>query len=86
MRDAVSQLAELAGERALFDEQIGRRVLELCASGLGPLDAAHLALAESVRCDALVTCDDRLRQRAARAGALVRVLNPLELVEELNRG
>jgi predicted nucleic acid-binding protein len=59
------------------------RVEELVGFGLKPLDAAHVAYAESARCDAFVTCDDRLLRHARRAQLAVRVMNPVEYTEEI---
>jgi hypothetical protein len=42
----------------------------------------HLAAAEHAGVDYLVTCDDKLLKRARRLGSLVRVVSPLELLEE----
>lgn len=53
------------------------RANALVKEGLKPLDAAHLAAAESALADFFVTCDDRLIRKYR--GAL-RVLTPTELV------
>jgi predicted nucleic acid-binding protein len=58
------------------------RVEELVGFGLKPLDAAHMAYAESARCDAFLTCDDRLLRQARRAQLAVRVMNPIEYLRE----
>ena len=43
-------------------------------------DALHIAAAEAARCDFLLTTDDRLIRRSARAGAAisVKILNPFD--------
>ena len=58
------------------------RVEELVGFGFKPLDAAHVAYAESAPCDALVTCDDRLIRHARRARLAVRVIGPIEYLKE----
>ena len=67
-----------------INEQIERRAKELSAVGLRPLDALHLASAEEVPADYFCTCDDRLlRQVTAIHGLKVKVVSPIELVEEI---
>jgi predicted nucleic acid-binding protein len=60
-------------------------MLELQALGFRPLDALHLACAESGGADVLLTTDDRLRRLASRVSAQlrVRVENPLTWLEEV---
>lgn len=86
IKEIVNEWGVRASENATFDLSIERRVLELCASGLSALDAAHLAFAEATLCDVLITCDDRFMTAAAKAGALIRVMNPLQLLKEVDDG
>ncbi|MCS7222906.1 MAG: PIN domain-containing protein, partial [Anaerolineae bacterium] len=52
--------------------------------GIKPLDALHLALAETGRVDYFCTCDDRLRKQVQRIEDLaVRVVSPIELIQEI---
>ncbi len=63
---------------------IRERSAELERNGLKPLDALHLATAEAAEVDYFCTTDDKLLKRgkvAARKG--VRVVSPIELIEEL---
>lgn len=82
IRGLISEWSESASEYVSLYGSIERRLLELTASGLSVMDAAHLALAEATLCDVLITCDDRFMKSAARAGTLIRVMNPLQFVEE----
>jgi predicted nucleic acid-binding protein len=52
--------------------------------GFKPADALHVAAAEYLRADVLLTCDDRLCRQAARHRSLlkVRVANPLTWLKE----
>jgi predicted nucleic acid-binding protein len=61
-----------------------RRADELARFGIGPADAVHVAAAEALDADALLTCDDRLLRAARRhAGTLkVRVCNPITWMKE----
>lgn len=54
------------------------------ASGLGPMDAYHLAWAAHLRADVLITTDDRFCSRAARVvdPTALRVTDPLTFVRE----
>jgi predicted nucleic acid-binding protein len=62
------------------DRGEGRGIAE---DGFGEGDALHLAAAEYAGVDCFVTCDDRLLKRARRIGFPVRVVSPLELLEEV---
>jgi hypothetical protein len=64
---------------------VERRAEELAEAGFRGLDALHLAWAEFLGADVLVTTDDRFRKRAlTRAVASsVRTIGPVELVAEL---
>jgi predicted nucleic acid-binding protein len=64
--------------------QIRERSVELEHDGLKPLDSLHLATAEAAEVDYFCTTDDKLLKRgkaAARKG--VRVVSPIELIEEI---
>lgn len=69
-----------------LDRDLTARARELVAMGFKAADAVHVAAAERLRADALVTTDDRLvRVARRRAGRLhVRVLDVLSFVAELN--
>jgi predicted nucleic acid-binding protein len=66
---------------------VSRRTSQLHGSGLGPIDAFHLAWAEHLKADILVTTDDDFRTKASRPGVSshVRVLDPVSVVGELGR-
>ena len=54
--------------------------------GIKPLDALHLALAETGSADYFCSCDDRLLQNAKKVEDLmVKVVNPVELVQEIEK-
>jgi predicted nucleic acid-binding protein len=62
------------------------RATNLVILGIKPLDALHLALAESGHADYFCTCDDKLLQNSKRVGDLmVKVVNPVELVQEIEK-
>jgi predicted nucleic acid-binding protein len=60
------------------------RVVRLMALGFKPLDALHVACAESAGAEVLLTTDDRLLRSALRHAEdlSVRVANPLRWLEE----
>lgn len=65
-------------------EQVEKRAYELHRQGIKPLDALHLACAESVRVDYFCTCDDNLLRKARQIQDLqVQVTSPLELIAEV---
>lgn len=74
-----------ANFHVIVNDEIERRAHEFVDSGIKPLDALHLASAEEAEADYFCTCDDRFLRLAKTVGVLkMRVVTPLELVEELN--
>jgi predicted nucleic acid-binding protein len=54
--------------------------------GIKPLDALHMALAETGNADYFCTCDDRLLRNADQVkDLLVKVVNPVDLVQEIEK-
>lgn len=65
-REHLQLLLQEIGTRISFDLPRARqRAEQLAQQGLGPADAAHLALAEQAESD-FVTCDDRLLRQCGR--------------------
>jgi predicted nucleic acid-binding protein len=63
-----------------------RRAANLMTFGIKPLDALHLALAESGQADYFCTCDDKLLQNSKHISDLtVIVINPVDLVQEIEK-
>ena len=86
-RHRVASLAGLASRTVSISPSVARRARDLERFGLRGLDALHIAAAESASCDCLVTTDDRMLHRAARAGTAVHVpvLTPARALEGLPR-
>jgi predicted nucleic acid-binding protein len=84
-RRRVSGLLESEHRRALLDAEDIRRAAEIHAMGFDPLDAYHIAAAESGRCAVFLTTDDRLLSVAVRNRHRLRVSvrNPLEWLNEV---
>ena len=62
------------------------RAADLLTLGFGPLDALHIALAEAANADYFCTCDDKLLRNATRVKDLaVKVINPVDLVQEIEK-
>jgi predicted nucleic acid-binding protein len=62
------------------------RAEEIMKFGVTPLDALHLALAESGTADYFCTCDDKLMRNAVKVKDLaVKIVNPVELVQEIEK-
>lgn len=62
------------------------RAAEIMKANIKPLDALHLALAESGNADYFCTCDDKLLRNAIKIKDLVvKVLNPVDLVQEIEK-
>jgi predicted nucleic acid-binding protein len=75
-----------AGSTLNIGEKDSLRAAKLMTFGIKPLDALHLALAESGRADYFCTCDDKLLQNSKRVPDLmVKVVNPVDLVQEIEK-
>jgi predicted nucleic acid-binding protein len=62
------------------------RAANLMIFGIKPLDALHVALAETGNADYFCTCDDRLLRNAKQVKDLmVKVANPVDLVQEIEK-
>ena len=62
------------------------RAANLITYGIKPLDALHIALAETGNADYFCTCDDRLLRNAKQVDDLmVKVVSPVELVQEIEK-
>jgi len=63
------------------------RAQALQARGLGSKDSMHLAVAESAGADVLLTVDDDFEGISTRKSlSVVRVINPLNFIQEVIRG
>jgi predicted nucleic acid-binding protein len=62
------------------------RAEKLMTFGIKPLDALHVALAETGNADYFCTCDDRLLHNAKQVKSLmVKVVSPIDLVQEIEK-
>jgi len=62
------------------------RAANLEKFGIKPLDALHVALAETGNADYFCTCDNKLLRNAKKLKDLkVKILNPVDLVQELEK-
>ena len=76
----VTGLLRLVGRRVEMSDAVVERARALEGLGLRGLEALHIASAEAGQAELLVTTDDRMIRRAARAGSKVRVrlVGPVE--------
>jgi predicted nucleic acid-binding protein len=83
-REKIQDLLRLAGPYVRIGKQEWDQAEELEALGFSPLDALHLACAETGGADSLLTTDDRLLKRAARHHSKLRVhvANPAQWLLE----
>ncbi len=70
--------------RTRLSRSVFARAEVLVTQGLRPADGLHVAAAEALGADIMLTCDDRLLRAARRLGRLltVPVANPLEWSKE----
>lgn len=67
-----------------LDTRVEGRARELQNHGIKPLDALHLACAETANTDYFCTCDDELLRKARQIPNLqTQVTSPLELIAEV---
>jgi predicted nucleic acid-binding protein len=84
-REKVGLLLALALSHILLTPAIERRAMELAKWNIAPLDALHLASAESAQADYFLTTDDDLLRKAGRrqSSLKVKVENPAKwLIQE----
>ena len=85
-RQYALEVLSKAATFVVLSEKTESRARVLTAAGVKPLDALHLASAEEAKADYLCTCDDRFLRRArAVENVRVRVVSPIELIEEIER-
>lgn len=67
-------------------DEVKNRAAGILKFGIMPLDALHLALAESGKADYFCTCDDKLLRNAMKIDNLkVKIINPIELIREIEK-
>jgi len=78
-RSRIQRLLHYAQHEVIVTQPVADRQRELEGLGFRPLDALHVACAESAAVDVFLSTDDRLVRLAGRLGAQlqVRVENPL---------
>lgn len=81
-QEAMNRYLQMAGVRQIVNESILQRSEELGHSDVKAMDALHVACAEILRCDYLITCDKQLISRCARL--LLKVVNPVDFVLEVS--
>lgn len=85
-REHTRAVLEKAKINVNITEEEKSRALTLTKFGIKPLDALHIALAESGNADYFCTCDDKLLKNAKRIKDLsVRVINPIDLIQEIEK-
>lgn len=85
-RRALSLLPDRS-EIAPLSDAIWLRAMECQDMGLKPADAVHVAAAEAMQADVLLTCDDRMLKTGVRNRKRlhVRIANPLSWLEEQDK-
>ncbi len=86
-RDRMISLINSGNQYVLMGENVRLRDKEIEAIGIKHFDSLHLACAESAQADMFLTTDDRLHRRANRYSSKlqVRVLNPIQCMQEIDR-
>lgn len=68
-----------------WDQPTFQRAAKLCDLGFKPADAVHIASAEQLKCDAFLSCNDRLCRLAEKCRNNIRVTirNPIDWLKEV---
>lgn len=70
----------------IVTEKETSRAAEIMQVGVRPLDALHIALAETGNADYFCTCDDKLLRNAKKVKNLAaQVVNPVDLIQEIEK-
>lgn len=81
------QVLALARVFVPLSRSLEERAREMNEAGIRPLDALHLASSEAAQADCFCTCDDRLLRKARVVQNIkVRVVSPLQLIQEIEHG
>ena len=75
-------LYKIAKEFIVINSEIEKRALELAKFGLKTFDSLHLASAEYIKVDTLLTVDIEFIKKAAKSNSLIKVQNPVNWLME----
>ena len=81
-KERVSSYLDIASKIIVVSDNVIMRAVSLERAGIEPIDALHLACAESGGAEYFVTCDDNIIRKARKDQAMVQmvVCGPLEIV------
>lgn len=83
-RKASLDILEIVHQNISLDTDIEIRAQELQKHGIKSFDALHLASAEAGEAEYFCTCDDKLLRKAkAHNNLRLKVVSPIELLEEI---
>lgn len=82
-RTCVKELYKVAAVHGFYTEETRKRSQEIMKqSKIRTFDSLHIALAEALQADVLLTTDDKLEKMAAKLELKVKVMNPLKFMWE----
>ena len=85
-REHSNAVLEKSKEMIFITEKEKSRALNFLKLGINPLDALHLALAESGQADYFCTCDDNILKKSKLIiDSKVKVISPVDLVQEIEK-
>jgi hypothetical protein len=82
-RAKVADLCQVVTERIAHSESLEQRAKQLQLERLHVMDSFHVASAEIGQADIFLTVDDKLIKLCRKIPLTVRVMNPLEYIEEV---
>jgi len=82
-REAIGDWKSLAMLEIFTGPEIRETATIFVLAGLKPLDALHLACAQAGKCAYFLTTDDGILKKRPLPG-IVRVVNPIEFIQEVN--
>jgi predicted nucleic acid-binding protein len=80
-QQSMERYLQIATLRVFIDENIRARSKQLEKQGIKPIDALHIACAETSESDYFITCDKRLINRCQDLP--LKVINPTDFILEI---
>jgi len=81
-QEAMARYLQMARSRQIVDKSVRQRAEHLEHNGIKAIDALHVACAEAISSDYLVTCDKRLINRCL--SLTMKVVNPVDFILEID--
>jgi predicted nucleic acid-binding protein len=82
-KQKVKSLYELVNKKIEITDPIKQRAKEIMKYGIKSKDSLHIASAESINVDVMLTTDDLLEKKSKNIGLAINVRNPVDWLMEV---